>query len=107
MVIIPRTPEEAVAAWLAVLACAIRNMGAAERERARVALDYHAAAFLCRDDAVTADTANAAVDRLVTCLTAMLPDRERERFLAGRDIDGLSEFRALANALLATDGGGE
>lgn len=104
MVIIPRTPEEAVSSWLAVLACAIRNMGATERERARMALDYHAAAFLCRDDAVTADVANAAIDRLITCLTVMLPEGERGRFLAGRDADGLSEFRALANALLA-DGG--
>lgn len=107
MIIIPQTPEELVSAWLAPLADIIRRMSPEQRERAEAVLDYHAAAFLCRDDAVTADTANAAVDRLITCLTAMLPDRERARFLAGRDLDGLSEVRAFVNALLATDGGGE
>lgn len=106
MVIIPQTPEELVAAWLAPLADIIRRLPDAERERARTAMEFHSAAWLARDSLLTADSANAAVDRLITCLTAMLPDGERARFLAGRDIDGLSEVRAFINAALA-DGGAQ
>lgn len=99
--IIPQSPEELVSAWLAPLADIIRRLPHADRERADAALDFHAAAWLARDSLLTADSANAAVDRLITCLTAMLPDRERERFLAGRDLDGLAEVRAFVNAALA------